>query len=94
MEEVIVFEEKRPLIEDQVKEIMFNQVNRPKRIIGKRDENNKNLMVSTGELTPDFVSEVIAERITKTNKDEQILNKLRIIKQNEPDTASYSRYSK
>ncbi|MBT4109694.1 MAG: indolepyruvate ferredoxin oxidoreductase family protein, partial [Pelagibacterales bacterium] len=34
------------------------------------------------------VSEVIAERITKTNKDEQILNKLRIIKQNEPDTAT------
>ena len=88
MDEVIVFEEKRPLIEDQVKEIMFNQANRPKRIIGKRDENNKELMLSTGELTPDFVSEVIAERITKTNKDEQILNKLRIIKQNEPDTAT------
>ena len=88
MDEVIVFEEKRPLIEDQVKEIMFNQDNRPKRIIGKRDENNKELMLSTGELTPDFVSEVIAERITKTNKDEQILNKLRIIKQNEPDTAT------
>jgi len=44
-------------------------------------------LASTGELTPDFVSEVIAERITKTNKDEHILNKLRIIKQNEPDTA-------
>ena len=88
MEEIIVFEEKRPLIEDQVKEIMFNQTNRPKRIVGKRDENNKELIVSTGELTPDFVSEIIAERITKTNKDEQILNKLRIIKQNEPDTAT------
>ena len=87
MEEIIVFEEKRPLIEDQVKEIMFNQANRPQRIIGKRDEDNKDLMASTGELTPDFVSEVIAERITKTNKDEHILNKLRIIKQNEPDTA-------
>ena len=88
MDEVIIFEEKRPLIEDQVKEIMYNQTNRPKRIIGKRDENNKEIIHSTGELTPDFVSEIIAERITKTNKDEKILNKLRIIKQNEPDTAA------
>ena len=88
MDEVIIFEEKRSLIEDQVKEIMYNQTNRPKRIIGKRDENNKEIIHSTGELTPDFVSEIIAERITKTNKDEKILNKLRIIKQNEPDTAA------
>ena len=88
MEEVIVFEEKRPLIEDQVKKIMFNQANRPKHIVGKRNENNEELIHSTGELTPDFVSEIIAERITKTNKDENILNKLRIIKQNEPDTTA------
>jgi indolepyruvate ferredoxin oxidoreductase len=87
MEEVIVFEEKRPLIEDQIKEILFNKINRPKIIIGKRDEQDKELIPSTGELTPDFVSEIIADRITRNKKDENLLNKLRIIKQNEPDTA-------
>ena len=43
---------------------MFNHPNRPKHIIGKLDENLEDL-ISTGELMPDFVSEVIAERIVK-----------------------------
>ena len=86
-EEIIVFEEKRPLLEDQIKKIMFNHPNRPKHIIGKQDENLEELIPSTGELMPDFVSEVIAERITKKSKDEDILNKLRLIKQKDPDTA-------
>ena len=38
MNEVLVFEEKRPLVEDQIKEILFNKDIRPKKIIGKRDE--------------------------------------------------------
>ena len=86
IEEVIVLEEKRPLLEDQIKNIMFNQQNKPKHIIGKLDENYEKLIPSTGELMPDFVSEIIAERITKYNKDENILNKLRLIKQKYPDT--------
>jgi len=85
IEEVIVLEEKRPLLEDQIKNIMFNQQNKPKHIIGKLDENYEELIPSTGELMPDFVSEIIAERITKYNKDENILNKLRLIKQKNPD---------
>ena len=88
MNEVLVFEEKRPLVEDQIKEILFNKDNRPKKIIGKRDEGGKELISSIGELTPDFVSEIIAERITLNYKDENLLKKLRIIKQNEPDTAA------
>ena len=32
MNEVLVFEEKRPLVEDQIKEILFNRDNRPKKI--------------------------------------------------------------
>jgi len=86
-EEIIIFEEKRPLIEDQIKKIMFNHPNRPKHIVGKLDENLEELIPSTGELMPDFVSEVIAERIVKKNKDENILNELRLIKQKDPDTA-------
>ena len=88
MNEVLVFEEKRPLVEDQIKEILFNKDNRPKKIIGKRDESGKELISSIGELTPDFVSEIIAERVTLNYKDENLLKKLRIIKQNEPDTAA------
>ena len=86
-EELIVFEEKRPLLEDQIKKIMFNNPNRPKHIIGKLDENYNELIPATGELMPDFVSEVIAERIVKKNKDANISEKLRFIKQKDPDTA-------
>ena len=86
-EELIVFEEKRPLLEDQIKKIMFNNPNRPKHIIGKLDENFNELIPATGELMPDFVSEVLAERIVKKNKDDNISEKLRFIKQKDPDTA-------
>ena len=34
------------------------------------------------------MSEIIAERVTLNYKDENLLKKLRIIKQNEPDTAA------
>ena len=47
---------------------MFNNPNRPKHIIGKLDENFNELIPATGELMPDFVSEVIAERIVKKIK--------------------------
>ena len=45
MNEVLVFEEKRPLVEDQIKEILFNKDNRPKKIIVKEMKLVKNLFL-------------------------------------------------
>ena len=85
MKEIIVVEEKRPFLEEQVKEILYNQVNRPKHIVGKFDEENNSLLPSSGELSPDTLSLVIAERISSHQKENKIAEKLKIMKQNAPD---------
>ena len=64
LDEILVVEEKRPIIEDQLVKLLYNMDKRP-RIIGKRDEDNRVLMPSEGELEPTGVAKVIAERLMK-----------------------------
>ncbi|MBX7145997.1 MAG: indolepyruvate ferredoxin oxidoreductase family protein [Alphaproteobacteria bacterium] len=63
-EEILIIEEKRPLIENQIKEQLYNWPNfkRPK-ILGKYDENQKPLLPAIGELNPSIIAEVIGSRI-------------------------------
>ena len=85
MEEIIVVEEKRPFLEEQVKDILYNQANKPKHIIGKHNEKNQSLLPSSSELSADILSLVIAERINNKTKDERINEKLKNIKQEAPE---------
>lgn len=85
MKEIIVVEEKRPFLEEQVKEILYNQVNRPEYIVGKFDEENNSLLPSSGELSADTLALVIAERISNHQKENKIAEKLKIMKQNSPE---------
>ncbi|CAA6605935.1 Indolepyruvate ferredoxin oxidoreductase [Rhodospirillaceae bacterium LM-1] len=66
LEEILVVEEKRPLIENQVKEQLYNwrEDVRP-RVIGKYDENGQWLLASNGELSPSEIAKVIAARIDR-----------------------------
>ncbi len=66
LEEILVVEEKRPLIENQVKEQLYNwrEDVRP-RVIGKYDENGQWLLASNGELSPAEIAKVIAARIDR-----------------------------
>jgi indolepyruvate ferredoxin oxidoreductase len=68
LEEVLVVEEKRPLIEDQLVKLLYHldAVQRP-RIVGKRDIDGRILMPSEGELTPTMVARIIAERLGRMN---------------------------
>jgi indolepyruvate ferredoxin oxidoreductase len=68
LEEVLVVEEKRPLIEDQLVKLLYHldATQRP-RILGKRDTDGRILMPSEGELTPTMVARVIAERLGRIN---------------------------
>jgi indolepyruvate ferredoxin oxidoreductase len=68
LEEVLVVEEKRPLIEDQLVKLLYHldTAQRP-RIIGKRDSDGRVLMPTEGELTPTMVARVIAERLGRLN---------------------------
>jgi indolepyruvate ferredoxin oxidoreductase len=66
--ELLVIEEKRGLIEAQVKEILFGVVGAPK-VIGKVDEHLKQLVPTYGEISPAMCAQWIAERIQKLPLD-------------------------
>lgn len=65
LEEILVVEEKRGLIEEQVKSQLYGwqDQSRP-RVIGKRDEQGRELLPSIAELTPAMVARAIASRLT------------------------------
>ncbi|HEX6980401.1 MAG TPA: indolepyruvate ferredoxin oxidoreductase family protein, partial [Alphaproteobacteria bacterium] len=64
LEEVIVVEEKRAIIENQLKEQLYNwrEDVRP-RVVGKFDEKGEWILPSAGELTPAQIAKVIAKRL-------------------------------
>ena len=65
LEEVIVVEEKRALVETQLKDIAFHLANRPDRIVGKTDDAGYTLIPATGELTPAIVAKALSSRIAR-----------------------------
>jgi indolepyruvate ferredoxin oxidoreductase len=58
LEEILVVEEKRPIVEEQLAALLYNEPERP-RILGKRDEAGRPLLSSVGELEPDQVVKAI-----------------------------------
>jgi len=84
LEEVLVIEEKRQLVEYQLKEQLYNlpDTQRPK-IVGKFDSHGEwdvpqatMLLPTTGELTPAMVARVIARRIARFHSSETITARL------------------
>ncbi len=63
VDEVVVVEEKRPLIEDQLKALMFGDHVRPQRIVGKFAENGQPLFPSHGEVSAERIAIALGERI-------------------------------
>jgi indolepyruvate ferredoxin oxidoreductase len=65
-EEVLVVEEKRGIIESQLKEHLYDRpVAKPKRILGKFDENGAPLISWVDELSPSALAPVIAWRLLR-----------------------------
>ena len=64
LDEVLVIEEKRAVIENQLKEQLYNWRSdvRP-RVLGKFDESGQPLFPSDGELSPGQIARIIASRI-------------------------------
>ena len=80
LEEILVVEEKRQIIEYQLKEMLYNwrEDVRP-RVIGKYDESgewpvpvNRWLLPPTAELTPAIVARAIAQRVARFHGSERI----------------------
>ena len=84
LEEILVVEEKRAVIENQLKEQLYNwdeQV-RP-RVIGKFDENGEWILPSSGELTPARIARVIAARIGRYVTSRPIVERLDFLNRKE-----------
>ena len=78
LEKIIVVEEKRSLIETQVKEILFN-TNKNIKVIGKLDEENNDLFISSGALDPAKMAIELYKHIKKYYISEKIQKKVLII---------------
>jgi len=68
LEEVIVVEEKRSLIEDQLMKALCNLERRPI-VVGKMDELGRELLPEAGELNPLTIGRVLADRILRISDD-------------------------
>jgi len=80
LEEILVVEEKRPIIENQLKEQLYNwRADVRPRVIGKFDEEGDWQLPSTNELTPARIARVIAKRLAHFYTSEQIEERLRFL---------------
>ncbi len=91
LEEILVVEEKRQLIEYQMKEQLYNwKENVRPRVIGKYDEHgewethrSEWLLPAAGELTPAMIARVIARRIGKFYTSRIVEARLKFIEEKE-----------
>ncbi len=96
LEEILVVEEKRQLIEYQLKEQLYNWRDdvRP-RVIGKySDKGEWELpheewqLPAAGELSPAIIARVVAARIARFHKDESLAERLALLNANEKNAVA------
>ncbi len=84
LEEILVVEEKRALMENQLKEQLYNwSENVRPRVIGKFDEEGEWILPSADELTPARIARVIAKRIRRFHTSARIEERLAFLEQKE-----------
>ena len=72
LDEILVVEEKRGFIENQIKELLYNLPARERPlVVGKCDEAGRPLLRASGELDPGGVAETLAARLVRIGADEQ-----------------------
>ena len=84
LDEVLVVEEKRGVIENQLKEQLYNW--RPDvrpRVVGKFDETGEWILPSAGELTPARVARAIANRIERFYTSQNVKERLAFLENKE-----------
>jgi indolepyruvate ferredoxin oxidoreductase len=77
LEEILVVEEKRSILEDQLTGQLYNwPLDQRPRVIGEFDEEGRDLLPNLGELTPAMVARAIAARLRRFYQDEVIEKRL------------------
>src|SRR5438874_2088943 len=64
LEEIFVVEEKRAFVEIFIRDVLYNQADRP-RVVGKQDEQGRPLVPANGELDADRIALLLASRLEK-----------------------------
>ncbi len=91
LEEILVVEEKRSIIEDQLTGQLYNYpVEGRPRVFGEFDENGDDLLSNLGELTPAIVALAIAARIGSFFCSQAIDKRVEWIRQKEASLANFS----
>ena len=75
LEEILVVEEKRPVVEQQLKDVLYDLDARP-RVVGKADERSAPLLPVTGELDPMLVARAVAQRLGRFHSSPRIADRL------------------
>jgi indolepyruvate ferredoxin oxidoreductase len=89
LDEILVIEEKRSVIEDQLTGQLYNwPVDKRPRVVGEYDEHRKLLVTNLGELTPAMIARVIAARISRFYDSEAIHQRLEFLEAKETALAS------
>jgi len=79
--EILVIEEKRPLIEQQLKDALFNmESGRRPVVVGKHDERGQHLFKSDGELTPFDIASVLVARFGLDSFGERTKQRFEMLK--------------
>jgi indolepyruvate ferredoxin oxidoreductase len=80
LEEVLVVEEKRAVIENQLKEQLYNwRADVRPRVVGKFDENREWLLPSDGEVRPARIARVMAARIGRFQDSPSMRDRLALL---------------
>jgi indolepyruvate ferredoxin oxidoreductase len=79
-EEILVIEEKRGIIESQLKEYFYDwDGDKPRLMVGKRDEQGRALVPWTGELSPRALVPLVARRLHRLFPDEGFIGRAEAI---------------
>ena len=82
LDTIIVVEEKRPLIEGQIREVLYGTANQPT-IHGKKDDRGEWLFPAKGALDPNQIAVAIGERVLKRIPDDRLAKQVAALKQAE-----------
>lgn len=76
LHEILVVEEKRGLVEGQIRELLYDSPGPRPRVFGKRDERGAPLLPETGALSPGLVARAIADRLPDGHRGSEVRARL------------------
>ena len=80
VDEVIVVEERRAVLEPQIKDLAYNwPADRRPRIVGKTDERGVPLLPESGELSPSIVALALGKRLGRFAPPAPVIERLEVI---------------